>query len=188
MTTSRTTVSVSRRTALAGLGAAALGLDWAVCGLNAFAQEVAPFPMDGHPTIGSWRWTNQPDTPREDISFAIFSGDGGYVEAGLGRFVAVGVWRATGERTAELVLNPGGAIPLDAVFEPGYVIAEACLVRRDAAFLRVMMELDETGNRMTATGIMEHPDGSDGIAEANPYAGWADRMTIALDMAATPTS
>ncbi len=45
-------------------------------------------------------------------------------------------------------MNFGVAISLHAAFEP----AEQCLVTRDAELLRIMIEFDATGNRMTGTG------------------------------------
>ncbi len=144
--------------------------------------------MEGHPVIGSWQWTNMPGTPREDISFAIFTGTGGYVEAGEGGFVAIGVWRATGERTAELVLNPSAAILTDEVFAPRYVVKSECLVIRDSGFLRIMIEVDATGNRLTGTGAFELPDGNGGVTQIDPYTGRGDRMAIVLDTTATPTA
>ena len=49
-------------------------------------------------------------------------------------------------------MNPGVAISLHAALEPQYVIAEQCLVTRDASILRIVIEIDATGNRMTGTG------------------------------------
>ncbi len=156
MPSARPTASASRRTALASAGA--LGLALATRGLMATAQEATPaataFSTFGHPMVGTWRWTNYPDTSYEDYAFGTFTEGGSYAE--LSELVLViGAWRATGERTAEVVMYPGEAISLQAAFEPQYVIAEQCLVARDAELLRIMIEIDATGNRMTATGRAE---------------------------------
>ena len=104
MPRSRPTASASRRTALASAGA--LGLTLASRGFMATAQVATPaataFSTFDHPLIGTWQWTNFPDTSYEHVTFATFTQGGGYVEVSdmLLQFLAIGVWRATGERTA----------------------------------------------------------------------------------------
>ena len=85
-------------------------------------------------------------------------------------------------------MNPGVAISLHAAFEPQYVIAEQCLVARDAELLRIMIEIDATGNRMTATGRVELPASDNRIVQGRSYEGTGDRMMVASDRGATPTS
>ena len=85
-------------------------------------------------------------------------------------------------------MNPGVAISLHAAFEPQYVIAEECLVTRDAELLRIMIEIDATGNRMTGTGRAELQAANNRIVPGTSYEGAGDRMTIASNVAATPTS
>ncbi len=97
-------------------------------------------------------------------------------------------WRATGERTAELILSPGEPIRLDAVFAPGSFIQEECMVARGPVLLRIMIEIDGTGNRLTAEGTVNGPDETGGATEVGTYTGWADRLTLAATIAATPTS
>jgi hypothetical protein len=71
MSTSRTTDSVSRRTALAGLGATGLGLALATRSRVATAQEASPEAMASHPIVGAWN-VMTPGGP----SLAVFSADG----------------------------------------------------------------------------------------------------------------
>ncbi len=85
-------------------------------------------------------------------------------------------------------MNPGVAISLYTAFEPQYVIAEECLVTRDVQLLRIMIEIDATGNRMTGTGGFELPAANNRIVPGLSYVGTGERMTIASDGAATPTS
>ncbi len=59
---------------------------------------------------------------------------------------------------------------------------------RDAELLRIMIEIDETGNRMTGTGGVELPGANNRIVPGLSYEGAGDRMTIASNVAATPTS
>jgi hypothetical protein len=70
MTTSRTEDSISRRTALAGLGATGLGLAFAATTHDAAAWAAAP-AMAKHPIVGAWLVTT---TIRP--SLAVFSADG----------------------------------------------------------------------------------------------------------------
>jgi hypothetical protein len=70
MTTSRTENSISRRTALAGLGATSLGLALAATTRDASAWAAAP-AMANHPIIGAWLVTTAIGP-----SLAVFSADG----------------------------------------------------------------------------------------------------------------
>lgn len=149
------------------------------------ATPGTPFPMAGHPLIGTWQWSNGGGSY---ISFGTFLEDGGYVEAGPGGFVGVGIWRAIGERTAELVVSVSKAVPLAAVFEPRYVIDQAHLVVPDRGILRLMIEVDPTGNQFTATGAYEEPDPNGDIIQTRQISVQGDRMTVAADTTVTPTS
>jgi hypothetical protein len=71
MTTSPTTETVSRRTALAGLGATGLGLALAATARQASAQGATPDAMASHPIVGAWN-VMTPMGP----SLAVFSADG----------------------------------------------------------------------------------------------------------------
>lgn len=104
MTTSRTTAAVSRRTALAGLGAGGLGLALAASARPAAAQDTTSEAMASHPIVGVWN-VKAPSGP--DI--AVFSADGTNVHAlptasagpqGV-QFVSalVGTWEPIGPRT-----------------------------------------------------------------------------------------
>jgi hypothetical protein len=189
MPPSRLTVSASRRAALASAGA--FGLALATRGVLATTQDATPvtttFSTFGHPMVGTWQWTNFPGTAHEFFSFGTFNDVGGYVES-TDPNVAFGTWRATGERTAEVVMIPGVVISLQAAFEPQYVIAETCLVTRDPDLYRVMIEIDATGNRMTATGWVELQGADNSVIQVRPYEGIGERMTIASQVPATPSS
>jgi hypothetical protein len=181
--------SLSRRTILGG--AAVLGTALSLQRLShAVAQDASPvataYPLAGHPVIGTWRWANEGGTY---ISFGIFVDDGGYVETGAGGFVGIGIWRATGERTAELVVNVSSAIPLAAVFEPRYDIPpETCLVVPWLGFGRMTVEVDPTGNRITMTGAYEEPDANGDIIKTRHISAPADRLVLAAETAAPPTA
>ena len=192
----RSAGAVTRRAALGGLGglgAMAFGLALAGHAPGAAAQEAspaakAPFTF-GHPLVGVWRWTNNIGGLQESLTYGFCAADGTYIEGGEVGFVAVGVWRATGERTAELVLNPGYAIDLHAVLAPPYELARACLVQRDTEFYRIAIELDAAGNAFDATGVTEFPDGNGGMVVGSDVTRFrAERMTVTSDGRATPTA
>ena len=71
MTTQRTTDSISRRTALAGLSATGLGLALAATARQTSAQEATPEAMASHPIVGNWMVTT-PAGP----AMAVFLADG----------------------------------------------------------------------------------------------------------------
>src|SRR5262245_36308149 len=71
MATSQTDRSVSRRTALAGIGAGGLGLALAARGGSAAARDATAEAMANHPIVGVWMVTT-PIGP----SLAVFSADG----------------------------------------------------------------------------------------------------------------
>jgi hypothetical protein len=83
--TLNTAPSVSRGTALAGLGAGGLGLALASRHLGASAQDVSPtataFPMADHLMIGVWQMDNETRQPDTDVSYTIFATDGTYAAA-----------------------------------------------------------------------------------------------------------
>ena len=107
MTTSRTVAPVSRRAALAGLGAGSLGAALALAGRPAAAQGT---DLAGHPLAGAWLAMANPPRP-EDPPFAVpsfFNADGTVVllfppvaagpqgpqfQAAVG-----GTWEADGDR------------------------------------------------------------------------------------------
>ena len=54
MTTSNPVSTVSRRAALAGMGAGGLGAALVATASHAAAQDATPSPMAGHPMVGTW--------------------------------------------------------------------------------------------------------------------------------------
>jgi hypothetical protein len=100
MTSSITPLTVSRRSALAGLGAGGLGLALATRG--AAAQDATPFPMAGHPLVGAWIVDRNPDDPTEIPTYNVFTADGGVIDPSVG---GAGVWEATGPDTANFTLT-----------------------------------------------------------------------------------
>jgi hypothetical protein len=105
MTTHRTTDSVSRRTALAGISATGLGLALAATTHHASAQDATPNAMAGHLVVGTWLVLTSPPGPLT----VSFHADGTCTfgipivqPAAQGvsfTSTALGMWEPTGERT-----------------------------------------------------------------------------------------
>jgi len=132
---SRTTNRVSRRATLAGLGASGLSLAMAATAHNAAAQEATPFPMAGHPLVGTWVVDRNPADPAEMPTTNVLTADGGLTDPSVG---AAGVWAATGERTADFTLI-------------------AIFAELDSYFLvRGTLEVDAAGDTATATASQTH--------------------------------
>src|SRR5688572_12777988 len=98
MSTPRSTTAVSRRSAIAGLGAGGLGV--AMAARQAAAQEAS---LAGHPNVGVWMVTS-PIGP----AIAVYADDGSVITAltptaagpqGVSYpSTQVGTWESTGER------------------------------------------------------------------------------------------
>jgi hypothetical protein len=101
MTTSRTTDSISRRTALAGLGATGLGLALAATTHHASAQDATPTAMVSHPIVGTWIVDRNPDDTADAPTLNVISADGTITDPVMG---VAGVWQATGPRTLNFTL------------------------------------------------------------------------------------
>jgi hypothetical protein len=107
--TSNMRQSVSRRTALAGLGAGGLGLALAARGHHASAQDAAPASYAGHVQVGVWMIDSGIGR-----AIAVYGADGSVITAlapsqagpqGV-TFAStqIGTWEPTGDRTAHLTV------------------------------------------------------------------------------------
>jgi hypothetical protein len=139
------TSSVSRRSALGGVGAAA-----AVMGLNRIsnvrAQDVGS-ELSAHPLVGAWRVTSDPNEPNSsdpaDPSFYVFHADGTALTSTAVAGVGVGVWRPTGERTADRSV---WYVDLDP--DPNHL-------ERGAATGSTSVTVAEAGTTFTETGTIQ---------------------------------
>jgi hypothetical protein len=94
--TSRPEPPVSRRAALAGLGAGGLGL--ALTSTRpAAAQEATPGATAGHPLVGTWVMEFLPEDDASAPVVNVFTADGIFFDVGAD---FAGVWAATGPTTA----------------------------------------------------------------------------------------
>lgn len=132
---------------------------------SVFAQEATPTgmaTMATHPVVGTWEMTGAID----DDTFpflAIFHADGTYQEIYPWGAIFFGVWKPTGERTAE-----GTNVV--------YGLTDDRLERGEG---RWTAEVDETGNAIATDGTFVSrfvDDGSIGLAIEGPSPG--TRLTV----------
>lgn len=70
----------------------------------AVAQDATPADGDQHPFVGSWMVDTEPQNPTNAPHLAIVSSDGTYFEMDIFG-ASVGVWEATGDRTAAVTYH-----------------------------------------------------------------------------------
>jgi hypothetical protein len=152
----------------------------------AAAQEATPaatarMAMAAHPLVGAWQWSNNPGDPLASYTYAIFHDDGTYTEYDPALGVGIGVWRPTGERTADLTIVFQDIDPTPAVFKPGW------------ASFWIAIAVDKTGNAMTGEGNLEARTPTGAVVAQFPYKGFGTRLTVDtttplnLALAGTPT-
>lgn len=189
MTTHRSSTSLSRRTALASLAGAGLALPIAAMRDSLAAQEATPSgggrPWQGHPVIGTWQWNSEPVGP----SLAIVSVDGTYLEYDELLGIGIGLWGASGDRTAEVFIRFQQAVRDWSVFRPGYS-PEPPTFRMDIVAtlvtVRMTVEIDENQNAATATGRLEARNVEGDVVDASStIARRANRLQINPAAAAT---
>ena len=140
MTVQFSSSSMSRRTALAGLGAGALGVSLTAAH-HATAQDATPTVTAAHPIVGTWIIDRDITTATEAPSIVVVTADGGVIDPSQG---VAGAWQVTGPRTVAWTLV--GTLPAN----------EGTIVVRSAP------EVDETGMNLTGpyTVTIVAPDGS----------------------------
>ncbi len=149
MTTPNTDRSVSRRTALAGLGAGGLGLALAASTRPAAAQDAAS-TMASHPIVGTWVSKFADMNPGTSYSYFVYHADGTFIELHPFAGTLVGAWQPTGERTADTIIK-GQNIGFEwGGFVPSMVTAW------------ISATVNEGGDAFTGDGVLElaQPDGT----------------------------
>jgi hypothetical protein len=157
----------------------------ATLGRGTAAQEATPdtaamMAMATHPLVGAWQWSNNPGDPTASYTYAIFHDDGTYTEYDPNLGVGIGVWRPTGEHTADLTIVFQDIDPSQEVFAPGW------------GSFWMTIEVDAGGSAMRADGNLEArtPDGT--VVAQLPYTGFGTRLTVDtktplnMGMAGTP--
>jgi hypothetical protein len=158
MTQSRTVAALSRRTALAGLGAGALGLALARTGFT-LAQEATPaIPQVTHPIVGAWLITGYPDTAGEGQSIGIFAETGLYAALLWDRNVTLGEWRPTDDNAVELSTFTKWLISFDDYFVPSGVdlaVPDVILTSEmGTAFVPELINVDASGATFVSSGTV----------------------------------
>src|SRR3954449_3256619 len=95
MRSSQPSAAVSRRTALAGLGASGLGIAMAAPIHHAAAQDATPTAMADHPIVGTWVLVRNITNTTEVPVVVVFTAEGSFIDPGQG---VAGVWKPTGPR------------------------------------------------------------------------------------------
>ena len=133
-------------------------------------------PWHDHPVVGVWRWVSNP----VHSSSAIVADDGTYLEYDPLLGVGIGLWRATAERTAEVVVTFQHVTREWEVFA-SRAVPEAPAFRSDLvvglAAMRITIKVGADGNALTATGMITGLDAQgDIIHTLNQYSGKAVRL------------
>lgn len=155
-----------RRSAVVVVVAAILvGLIAGRSGRVAASDAGTPVAAIGHPVVGSWLLDTNADDPANPPELVVFSSDGTYVAAAASGAATIGVWEATGDRTAAVTLL---------FFLPS----------KDAAFgglgkVRATVVVDAAGDAFSAPYTLEFvaPDGSTS-GELGPATATATRIRL----------
>ena len=180
MSSTRTDRIVSRRIALAGLGAGGLGLAVAATPRPAAAQEATPVPMAGHPLVGTWIVTISGPPNPPGPALISFTSDGIVTQLDPIRGNGMGTWVATGARSGLLTL-------IFVNYAPGSTTDFESL-----GVARNMMEVDAAGDAYSGQGEIEFR-ALDGTKVEGPYGPFPvdgkrvqAETTFAVVTAATP--
>jgi hypothetical protein len=114
----------------------------------ASAQEATPTARTGHPLVGAWVLDRDTTHPANPLQLIVATADGLYLGVAYGGSTAVGVWEATGPRTAAVTLRVPA--PIEGVPFVG------------DAVIRGTVEVAENGLSFTAPYTLEvvAPDGT----------------------------
>ena len=141
------------------------------------AQHATPDATAAHPVVGAWSTANDAPGPGVNTAYAIYHADGAYLEVDPNIGTGVGVWRATGERSAELT-----AVYQDIDPDPNAAAPGTVTVRKS-------VNVDETGNAFTGALTVEVriPDGT--VVFTASYAGRGTRLELGpMAPPGTPTT
>jgi hypothetical protein len=143
-------------------------------GIKTVAQEATP-PAAQHPVVGAWLWSVDPANPDDD-SYAVFHADGTYMEVAHNS-VGIGVWQATGPRSADLTIVFQDIDIDPEVFRPG------------TSVIKQVVQVDESGDAISGSFTVEArtPDGA--LDFAGQFEGAATRIQVApMVPLGTPTT
>lgn len=129
-------------------------------------HEGAAAAAAGNPVVGMWSWDLAHMTPPGARSYALFHADGTFVDANPFLGTGVGLWRSTGERTADLLIyyhdagTDAGGSRLNTVVAKGPV------------------EVDEAGQALTLVCAYEVMGLDGAVVEAGAQTETATRITM----------
>ncbi len=180
--TTQSTNLVSRRAALAGLGAGGIGLALAATARPAAAQDAAS-EVASHPIVGTWYLDFDPAHPGTLFVYTSFHADGTRTDLHPFAGPGIGSWVATGARTGETILKYQNIADKPGVFVQGNVTVLESLT------------VDEAGENLTAQSVVELKASDGTVVALFPFSGAASRRlavepppSLATPTAGTPTS
>lgn len=95
-----------------------------------------------HPVVGAWRWSNLSEDADADVSYGVYHADGTYLETFRTLGTAIGSWKATGERTADLTYVFQDLSEDPNAIEPGSLTIRGTAEVDDAGVVRARFTLD----------------------------------------------
>ena len=139
------------------------------------AQEATPSAMANHPIVGLWSGSATVGTTAGPRSITAFHGDGTLTSLNSFGGTGVGAWRASGERSVQMVVTFYNIAQVAGEFEEGTVT------------VRGVLTVDEAGTTLAEESTVDIR-AADGTVVANfPVTGTFDRMTAdALPPVGTP--
>jgi hypothetical protein len=137
-------------------------------GSGTSAQEATPdaamMAMATHPVVGGWQWENDAGDGTIITSYAVFHADGTYTEAYSYGVTLIGLWKPTGERTADL-LN----LAVDVDPNPDVtLVAEG----------RQAVEVNDMGTTVTAEGHFQLRDSAGTVVFSGPALSRGTRLEV----------
>jgi hypothetical protein len=139
---------------------------------GATAQEATPTTMKGHPLVGTWLLDTDADDPANAPDVVVFTADGAYISVDAEGFLSLGVWEASGDRTALLTIVSPGLEEEDGAFYGTFMV-------------RATSEVDETGDSFTAQYTFEFME-ADGTRTGEYGPGTATATRITAEEMGTP--
>jgi hypothetical protein len=158
---------LSRRTALAGLGAGGLGLAVGATARGIAAQDAAG-ERASHPIIGAWTTAADPAQPGSVFAYVVFHADGTRIDVNQFSGTGVGVWRATGERTGESMIKFQNISPKWGGFVPG------------TATVWSSFTVDENGDAFALEDVVELRQADGTVVALFPSGGILTRLVVEL--------
>ena len=135
-------------------------------GLVATVGPRASADTAAHAVVGAWWTANDAPGPGVESAYVVFHADGTYLEADPNIGVGLGVWQATGARTADVTYIFQDIDPEPATTAPGTVT------------VRQAVTVDAAGDAFTAPLTVEVrlPDGT--VVFTAAYTARGTRMTV----------